>query len=89
MDMGETVGEYWDVLRRYLYVTVYFVPLAGRLHARVVGPMEVFEYLSPKGTSGWNVPVEESLMRSRLPTFCVMIRRSGLEWRACTCGQRI
>jgi hypothetical protein len=41
------------------------------------------------GTSGLNVPVEESPMRSRLPNFCVMMRRPGLEPRACTCGQRI
>jgi hypothetical protein len=28
-------------------------------------------------------------MRSKSPTLCVMIRRPGLERRACTCGQRI
>jgi hypothetical protein len=41
------------------------------------------------GTSGRNVPVEESPMRTRSPTFCVMMHRPGLEWRACTCEQRI
>jgi hypothetical protein len=35
------------------------------------------------------MPVEESPMRSRSPTFCVTMRRPGLERRACTCGQRI
>jgi hypothetical protein len=40
------------------------------------------------GTSGWKVPVEESSIRSRSPTFCVMMRRPGLERRACTCGLR-
>ncbi len=41
------------------------------------------------GTSGRNVQVDESLMRSRSPTFCVMMHSPGLERRACTCGQRI
>jgi hypothetical protein len=41
------------------------------------------------GTSGWKVPVEESPMRSRSSTFCVMMPRPGTEWRACTCEQRI
>jgi hypothetical protein len=41
------------------------------------------------GTSGRNVPVDESPMRSRWPTFCVVIHSLSLERRACTCGQRI
>ncbi len=41
------------------------------------------------GTSGRKVPVDESPMRSRSPTFWVMMRSPGLERRACTCGQRI
>ncbi len=41
------------------------------------------------GTSGRKVPVDESPMRSRSPTFCVMMHSPGLERRACTCGQRI
>jgi hypothetical protein len=41
------------------------------------------------GTSGRNVPVDELPMRSRWPTFYVMMRSPGLERRACTCGQRI
>jgi hypothetical protein len=60
---------------------------AGRPHARVGGPVVVFEYLLPK-VSGQNVPVKESPMRSRSATFCMMMRRPGLERRACTCGQR-
>jgi hypothetical protein len=40
-------------------------------------------------TSGRNVLVDESPMRSRSPTFCVMMHSPGLERRACTCGQRI
>jgi hypothetical protein len=35
------------------------------------------------------VPVEELPMRSWSTIFCVMMRKPGLEWRACTCGQRI
>jgi hypothetical protein len=72
--MAETVVGYWDVLRWYLYMAVYFGPLAvhadfhpgcdvcgetllnipggdeaaGRPHAGVGGPVEVFKYLSPK-----------------------------------------
>jgi hypothetical protein len=55
------------------------------------GPVEVFENLSlgVPGTSGRKMLMEESPMRSRSPTFCVMMRRPGLELRACTCGQRI
>ncbi len=41
------------------------------------------------GTGGRNVPVDESPMRSRSPTFFVMMRSPRLERRACTCGQRI
>jgi hypothetical protein len=41
------------------------------------------------GTSGWKIPVDESPMRLRSPTFCVMMRSPGLERRVCTCGQRI
>jgi hypothetical protein len=41
------------------------------------------------GTSGRKILVDESPMRSRWPTFCVMMRSPGLERRACTCGQRI
>jgi hypothetical protein len=33
--------------------------------------------------------MDESPMRSRLPTFCVMMHSPGLERRACTWGQRI
>ncbi len=103
MDVAETAGGYWDLLRRYLSVAVDLDLLAaqaglrpggdicgetlpnipegdeaaGRPPARVGGPVEVFENL------------EESQMRSRSPTFCVMMCRPGLERRACTCGQRI
>jgi hypothetical protein len=35
------------------------------------------------GTSGRKVPVEESSMRSRSATFCVMMRRPGLELSLC------
>ncbi len=74
VDVAETAGGYWDVLRRYLYVAVDLGLLAaqaglcpggdicgetlpnipggdeaaGRLPARVGGPVEVFENLSPK-----------------------------------------
>ncbi len=52
----------------------------------VGGPVEMFEGLwAPAG----GMSVEESPMRLRSPTFCVMMRRPGLERRACTCGQRI
>jgi hypothetical protein len=40
------------------------------------------------GTSGRKIPVDESPMRSRSLTFCVMMRSPGLERRACTCGQK-
>jgi hypothetical protein len=53
----------------------------GRPLARVGGPVEIFENLSPK--------VPGLSMRSRSPTFFVIMHSPGLEWRACTCGQRI
>ena len=61
---------------------------AGHPPARMGGPVEMFENLSLKvPTGGRNVQVEELPMRSRSPTFCVMMRRPGLEWKACTCGR--
>jgi hypothetical protein len=74
VDVAETAGGYWDVLRRYLYVVVDLGPLAAQAGlcpggdicgetfpqvpggdeaagcptARVGGPVEVFENLSPK-----------------------------------------
>jgi hypothetical protein len=39
------------------------------------------------GTSSRKVPVEESLMRSRSPTFCVMMLRPGLRVRGGSRGE--
>jgi hypothetical protein len=64
---------------------------AGRSPARVGGSMEMFENLSPKvpGHQRAEGAMDESPMRSRSPTFCVMMHSPGLEQRACTWGQRI
>jgi hypothetical protein len=118
VDVAETVGGYWDVLRRYLYVAEDLGLLAAQAGlrpgsdicgealpnipggdeaagcppARVGSPMEVFENLSPKVSgyqwaecAGGGVADEVKVV----VTFCVMMRRPGLEQRACTCGQRI
>jgi hypothetical protein len=105
MDMAETAGGYWDVLRvrggvlcpgcDFCEDAFPNIPrgdeAAGHPCARVGGPVEVFEYLSPKVSghqraecTGGGVAVEVDVA-----TFCVMMRRPGLERRVCTFRQRI
>ncbi len=117
MGVAETVGGYWDVLRRYMYVAEDLGPLTaqaglrpggdicgeafpnipggdeavGRPPARVGSPVGVFENLSPK-VSGyqWAECADGGVADEvKAVTFCMKMRRPGLERRACTCGQRI
>jgi hypothetical protein len=47
MDVAEMAGGYWDVLRRYLYMTVDFGPLAAQASLRPGGDIcgEIFPHI--------------------------------------------